>query len=362
MTMTGIFVDDQDKNFAAMISTRGELEFGYLPIDTLTRLAGEVLAAAPLVVALDYRLDEEFDRIDPADAYKGSALAQHLRDASISEPSRDFGIVLVSAEMKIRQVFAPDRTAHDLFDRVYSKERIETARLEIRGELVALGKAYRALRATPGGFDTRTILSVDPDEADTVLSQELKHPIETAAAPHIVVRTLLRTVILQPGLLCDDADAAAILGIAPSCMEAIAPELNVARLAYEGLLSSGWRRWWSHRLEAWTEETYGARPTSLPASERAVRLQRRTTATIAPALSPWNQSSDELIALACGSCRRPVEMRHTVAAFEPRLPRYAVRRRICWDCVQKDSYSYANLQVDESDADLIAVIKGADRK
>ncbi len=361
MTMTGVFVDDQDKNFAAMISTRGELEFGYLPIDTLTRLAGQVLAAAPLVVALDYRLDEEFDGIDPADAYKGSALAQHLRDASISEPSRDFGIVLVSAEMKIRQVFAPDRTAHDLFDRVYSKERIETARPEVRRELVALGDAYQALRAPPGQFDPGTILAIDPDEADTVLSQELMHPIETAAAPHIVVRTLLRTVILQPGLLGDDADAAAILGVAPSCMEALAPELKEARLAYEGLLSGGWRRWWSHRLEAWAEEAYGARPTSLPASERVARLQKRTAVTLAPALSPWNHSPDELVALACGSCRRPVEMRHTVAAFEPRLPRYAVRRRICWDCVQKDSYGHADLQIDESDADLIDVIKGADR-
>lgn len=358
----GIFIDDQDKSYAAMISTPGVLKFEPLPLDTLTKLASQVLAAAPLVVALDYRLDEEFAGVIPAaDVFKGSALAQHLRDEVISQPAIDFGIVLVSAERKIQQVYAPDRTAHDLFDLVYSKEDIGNDRRTVQQEVAALGDAYRALRTIISGFKAGDILALGNEEATDLLSQELRFPIETAKAAHIAVRTVLKTVILQPGLLLDDHDASAILGIAPACFEKVVDRLQGASVRFSGLLSGGWRRWWAHRLEKWATEIFETQPTALSAAERAKRLKQRHAVDVEPALSPWNNRADELIAVACGCCRRPVEMRHTVAAFEPQLPRYASRRRICWDCVQKDNYEQAGLHIDESDLDLIDMIKNADR-
>lgn len=362
MTMTGIFIDDQDQSAAAMMSTRGSLDFAFVPIAPLTRIATQVVAADPLVVALDYRLDEDLDSIDPSDAYKGSALAQHLRDLSIDQPKADFGIVLVSAEINIQRIFSPDRTAHDLFDRVYSKEHIERDRDAVRRELVALGGAYRALRAMVPEFDAGSILGLEPDEAAQLLTQELRLPIATAAAPHIVVRSLLRTIVLQPGLLCDDHDAAAVLGIQPAGLPELERGLREVGVAYTGLLSDGWGRWWTHRLEAYAEATFGTRPTSLSSDARTALMRERFGIDVAAAPSPWNGSTDELIALACGSCRRPVEMRHTVAAFDPGLPRYASRRRICWDCIQKDTFIHHGMLVDESDADLVPMIKGAERK
>lgn len=361
MTMKGIFVDDQDRSVAALITTRGTLEFEYMHVDRLTNLANAIISAAPLVVALDYRLDEDFEKIDPTDGYKGSALAQHLRDESISQPGSDFSIVLVSAEMNISNIYEPDRTAHDLFDRVYPKEQIEKKRPEVQRELISLGAAYSTLRLMAPNFEVAAILSLNEDEEDRVISQDLRFPIETAAAPHIVVRTVLKTIILQPGLLLDNADAAAILGVEQSSFEGLAPVLEKAGLKYEGLLSAGWQRWWSHRLEDWADQIFEARATSLSAAKRAELLNRRFRTTAVPAPSPWNEATDELVAVACGVCRRPVEMRHTVASFQPQLPRYAKRRKICWDCIQSDKHHYAKMHIDEADEDMIAIIKVADR-
>ena len=223
------------------------------------------------------------------------------------------------------------------------------------------GDAYHVLRASASGFKTGTILGLSDEDGTDLLSQELRFPIETAKAAHIAVRTVLKTVILQPGLLLDDNDASAILGITPFCFEKLVDHLQAAGVRYSGLLSTGWRRWWAQRLEQWAIDTFEAQPTSLTAAERAKRLKKRLDVEVAPALSPWNQRDDELVAVACGCCRRPVEMRHTVAAFELQLPRYAMRRRICWDCVQKDNYEQAGLHIDESDLDLIDMIKTADR-
>lgn len=132
MTAKGVFVDDEDNQYAALLSTRGVLEFVYQSVTPIMDQAEAIRATAPTVVALDYRLDEVTPGIEAAHTYKGSALAQVLRDKAIAEPKSDFAIVLVSNEMKLKALYAPDKTAHDLFDLVYSKEEVTQHRDEIR--------------------------------------------------------------------------------------------------------------------------------------------------------------------------------------------------------------------------------------
>jgi hypothetical protein len=54
-------------------------------------------------------------------------------------------------------------------------------------------------------------------------------------------------------------------------------------------------------------------------------------------------------------------MRHSLAAFDPRAPRFATRPRICWDCIQTDKFREAKLQVDEVDQELVDDIKSRPR-
>ena len=124
MTYKGIFVDDQELVYAETLSTPEHLEFKPQDVEEVAVLARKIVSESPIIVAVDYRLDEAPVGLQADQTYKGSALAQHLRDASIEHPDQDFALVLVSAENKIKTLYRPDKTAHDLFDRVYVKEDI----------------------------------------------------------------------------------------------------------------------------------------------------------------------------------------------------------------------------------------------
>lgn len=359
MSFKGVFVDDQDEVFADTLSTPGELDLEFLAIDEVTNLVANIAVRAPMIAALDYRLDEVPGALRQDQTFKGSALAQHLRDASIENPTADFAIILVSAEAKIRQLFRPDVTAHDLFDRVYVKEQINQDRAKVRNELISLCKAYETLRGANLSYDPMTLLSGGDSEASILDNQELVTKFKEARAPHIVARTVLTWLIDRPGPLIDDFEFCARLGIALDSLEAVRAFAQAQGIAYTGLFSCGWPRWWAGRLDIWSKEVFGRRATGIPASERAKALSAALGHAIAPAVSTWDGSAHELIAVACASCRRGTEIRHSVAAFEPASPRFVERRRICWDCIRTDRYEAAQppLTIDETERDIVDAIQ-----
>lgn len=363
MSKTGVFVDDKEKVYARLLSRQGVIEFEHFLIDTdIASLANRILESKPDVVALDYRLDEEVGELAADKTYKASAVAQHLRDKAVAEPAKDFPIVLVSAETKIRSLFDPDRTAHDLFDKVFVKEQIRDAAARTQTELIALANTY-AILAQQQTYSLEMLL--DTSEGDQVFTdlQELRAPVETAAAPHQVVGFLLKQLFNKPGLLLDDADTAARLGITHSSFEVVRAKLTEAGLAYSGQLADGWPRWWTHRLEAWLTEKLGRRPITMTALERTERLQAALDLALEPARSPWTGSDDEKITFACASCRRGAEVRHSVTAFEGTMPRYRIARRICWDCVQTDRYKAEQppLEIDELDERVATKVRAMDK-
>lgn len=363
MPAKGVFVDDEDKQYAALLSTRGVLEFEYQSVLPLTDQALAIKAVHPTIIALDYRLDEVTPDVAAGHTYKGSGLAQVLRDDAIASPAADFAIVLVSNEVKLEALYTPDKTAHDLFDIVYSKEALTQKRDVIRGEVRALSEGYEYLRGLNQSYDPIVILGAVEGDRDRLSVQEITTAFARASAPHIVSKMVLRNFIERSGLLIDDADGAAVLGLDPASFATMTAILVEAGLDYRGLFSGGWRRWWTHRVEEWAESRLGQPLLSMNASERAEHLSRSLNISLQPAHSPWNESVTEYIGFACASCRRPTEMRHSLAAFDPKAPKFATRRRICWDCIQTDQYLEppARLLVEETDESLIKDIKKRDR-
>lgn len=361
MPAVGVFVDDEDDEYALLLSTRGELEFGYQAVIPIMEQSISIRETRPTLVALDYRLDEDAPAVEAAHRFKGSGLAQLLRDAAIASPETDFGIILVSGEMKLKELYAPDKTAHDLFDMVYSKEDVTRHRDRIRTEVLAISRAYEALRKTTV-YDAFSVLSAHEDDRDRLETQEIATAFGQASAPHIIAKIVLRTFIERPGLLIDDREAAARLGLDEVSFEKLVGRLVDADLAYRGIFSSGWRRWWSHRLEAFAEGLIGQDPITLTSAQRAEALSTATGVDLKSAKSTWNGSDQEYVVFACACCRRPTEMRHSLAAFDVKIPRYSVRRRICWDCIQTDrNLEVPAVLVDETDEDLVDAIKNRPR-
>ena len=363
MIKIGIFVDDKEKIYARLLSRKGVVEFEHFLVDTdIASLANRILERSPDVVALDYRLDEEVGNLAADKTFKASAVAQHLRDKAVVSPAKDFPIVLVSAEAKIRSLFDPDRTAHDLFDKVFVKEQIRDDVARAQTELVTLANTYTIL-AQQQAYSLELFLDTSEEDRVFIDLQELRTPVETASAPHQVVGFFLKQLFNKPGLLLDEADTAARLGITQLSFEAVRPKLSELGLDYSGQLAEGWPRWWAHRIEAWLEEKLGARPITKTAIERATRLGIALDLMLEPARSPWTGDPDEKISFACASCRRGAEVRHSVSAFEGAVPRYRIARRICWDCVQTGRYENEHpvLRIDELDERVAAKVRTMDK-
>ncbi|TDX65134.1 hypothetical protein EDE12_103106 [Methylosinus sp. sav-2] len=361
MTYIGVLVDDQESVYAETLSS-GALHFDAIDMTELTLLARKIIDKNPMIVALDYRLDEAPDGLNSEQTFKGSALGQHLRDIAVERPSRDFALVLVSAETKIKSLYRPDKTAHDLFDRVYVKEDINNYRERTRKQLVSLCKGYEKLRAADGYYDLHQLLDGIENDRPFIDVQELRTKVSEAKAPHVISRIVFG-LIDRPGLLIEIEDVCAHLGIDIRHQDTIAKFLDTAGIRYTGIFGDGWKRWWLNRLEDWATTHFGRRATGLPASARAKILSDLTGECLEPARSPWNNSGEEFIAFACACCRRGTELRHSVAAFEPMLPRYATRRRICWDCIQTDRHESGDISfiVEDVDKELANKVKTRER-
>lgn len=357
MTFTGVFVDDEDEEYADQLATPGELEIEFLQVDEVTALATAIIAKNGQFAGIDYRLDASVGHLHANQTFKGSALAQHLRDKAIEAPVIDLALVLVSAEANIRMLYQPDKTAHDLFDRVYVKEDINARRTQIRAEVLSLAAAYEKLRRRALPYDLAALTKARENDRDVLDGQDIRLKVQDVKAPHLLVRVIFALLIDRTGPLLDIDDVCALFGVDRGCSAVLEAHLTDCR--YEGLFGDAWPRWWTNRIETLGQNVFRCRPTGLRASDRAALLSETFAVELKPATSPWTRSPHELIAVACACCRRGVEIAHTVAIFEPALPKVLARRRICWDCVQTDAYLAVSppLIIDEIDESLAGEVK-----
>lgn len=361
MTFKGVFVEDNDTEavFAEQLSTKGVLELVHERPRPVSKHSKEIFAKHPDILALDFRLDLDLGELDASEAYKGSAMAQQVRDLAVNEPQHDFPIVLVSSEEKIREQFVPDRTSHDLFDKVASKEHISDQRAHVRQELISLCAGYDTLRGKVGAFDILNLTDLPACEDYALDYQDLAEAMKRASAPHLVSAVFMNCLLGRSGPLIGLYDACARLGVSKEEAPKIAKSLKENGICYSGLFSDGWLRFWSHRLDGFSQTVFGGRATGFSSVDRAEKLSKKLCEDFTPALSPWTGKGDELIAFACSCCSDGTEMRHSVGLFEMDLPSYASRRRICWRCIHDDSYLHAisSIVIDDADANIVEEVK-----
>lgn len=365
MSFKGYFVDDtvEDAVYARLLSSNvGEgLTLEYLNVSEATALTNKIFSSDADIVLLDYRLDENPGMISPEQAYKGSGLAQLLRDKAMASPEKDFPIVLISAEDKFRNFFRPDRTAHDLFDVAYGKDRASSERNLIQAQLVSLCEGYRLLKSCWGG-DRMSVFSDQAEDLAFFDHQDITLNLNDAAAPHIAARVIMKNIIERNGVLLNTSEALARLGIDESGHAELEKLLKRNDVAYRGIFSTGWPRWLAHRFDAFAESILQKRPSNLTGTEKCSILNEKTGLNFKPAKSTWNGSSDEKFIFSCASCDKPTEIRHSFSAYDPTCPRHAQRRRICWDCIQTDKYTERCLKVDEIDVGMYGEVKRKERK
>ncbi|MBO9441266.1 hypothetical protein J7363_04105 [Phaeobacter italicus] len=362
--MIGFFIDDnaEDRIRIARLLEQKELPINgsFEPVDPI-KLRDAILAEKPDLVALDFRLDDE----DLAENnYKGGALAQIFREALLETPALDFPIVLVSTEENIKQIYSIDKTSHDLFDQKYMKGQLRDRvyRATCHREILSLAKGYKRIAAAlEAGSGVGNLLSLDDDELEIVPLHGFATDLRNCnSVTHVAARMLLRQLIERAGPLLSDKEVAARLGIATerAQLERTMAYMFDAGFGYEGVFGDGWPRIWRHRLEAWAKDLLKEPLTSLSGAERANRLTEAIGLQLQPAVSKWTNSSDELFAFACTTCREPTERRNSLSLYDKYLLPYSEKKRICFDCfIRGEMERFPQLAVDEGDIEVAEDIR-----
>jgi len=364
----GLFLDDrqEEAHLAAFLTVVGDpgITTTFQQVDQrLEDMAIAVLERKPDLLALDYRLDDAQTPGAVEVRYKAGPLAQQLRDHASKLGVDDFPIVLVSHENIILSYYQPDLTTHDLFDRIYAKEKLVTDRERIGRELLALVDGYKEIiRVWEDVARLRQLLGLTDDrEGEPLLNNQELRRWRDLKAPHQLAREILRSIIDRNGMLRDRQSLLARLGITPDSTDinALIEILGKENVIYHGVFHGGWERWWDHRLEAFVVGICGEELGNLTARERVERLNELFGLKLIAAKSLWTGSDEMFPGFACASCGHPTEKVHSVAAFDP-VPSFVERKRICWDCVATGKYENKKLTIDDAETYIVEKIQSGE--
>lgn len=338
--MKGIYIDDQPidvKALAKRLSGHGiEVEI-MAPEEDLLALAGRIIEARPSVVLLDYRLDQY--AVDAASSvrYRAAPLAQQLRDGGDRASNVEFPIVLISSEEKIRNLFRPEKTAHDLFDWKLIKNKVAAKADHSSKILYGLASGYQRLEACSGDYSGVQLFGID-DSLDYLIDhQELNIAMQEAEYPHIAARYLLTFIIRRQGLLIDRNHLHAVLGILPpEAMAVQALDTWLADCKYQGVFAECRDLWWLELVSEKFRSDFALSTNKLIAADRCEKLKEYLRIELEPAKDPWTGTSAYYPSFACACCLQPTALNHSLACFDSRLPSFVMRWRVCYKCVQMD--------------------------
>lgn len=343
--MKGLFIDDKDTEaqLAKVLTgaTNNELVFSFRRPDLeLTDLAEFIWNEGIQILALDYRLDEQQTGPDPKNKFRAGSLAQLLRERAVEQTDKDIPIILVSVEENVRRFYRPDLTAHDLFDRTYTKDQV--VHKTIGREIVSVASGYPKLVNYLEERDLCLLLDTNQSDTSYIQDEEILE-LSTLSAPHQLSRRIFEMLIDRPGKLLRPIDLLARLGISKDSddISRLHEVLAAAAVSYSGVFHGGWPRWWDHRLRSWARELWGQDLGNDLASARVKRLNDHFQLNLSPAISRWTGSSDAKFAVACASCDCPTEIQYSVAAVDRARYKLVERKRICWSCVQSGEFEDA---------------------
>jgi uncharacterized protein YeaO (DUF488 family) len=229
---------------------------------------------------LDWRLDL-IPVIDGESVrYRASTLTQEIRGIASEKHELEVPIVLLSTFDKLRQSYERDETSHDLFDKIYLKEKVGEQAQQISKELCALVKGYhRIIAARNKKFPFYKILDIEEEDAG-ILDIRIQDIFSGDEPAHKYAQFIFKELIDVPGPLIDEFILAARLGVDIE-KSGDWENLKVTFLdsfSYKGPFGEVWPRWWSILLEKWWETLEGSsEPLPFLNAKERVEILRKNT-------------------------------------------------------------------------------------
>ncbi len=227
---------------------------------------------------IDWKLNEFIDSVD----FNTEAFVQELRlRISGREKSiKPIPIVLCSANPDFAVKYLQDSSKHSLFDLVLDKQKL-TERL-VSVQLAALAEGYEIIRGQPNILELLSI--TDSTILDSrffdILGEKLKNsPISET------VQFLIKDFIGCPSILINESLLAVRLGIDKDFSAGWNDVMHYfieQKTSYEGVFSSGWRRFWMPLLNSKWKELTGRPFRGMSADEKVEFLLSKGFENIIP--------------------------------------------------------------------------------
>lgn len=181
--------------------------------------------------------------------YKGSTLAQELRNLAKSKELKEIPIILLSANKNLEKYF--DQTNKDLFDLILKKESLNSTDIfkESALKLNSIANAYKKLSKDS---NINNVLDSDLKNEDIRFISEIEYQLSNKPL-HSISNFFIKEVLEKNGILINEKLLFTRLGIdtiSSDANELIKLKTEILlKYKYNGIFSEGWERWWMNGIE-----------------------------------------------------------------------------------------------------------------
>lgn len=198
---------------------------------------------------LDLNLEEIPNKSQATSRYKGSTLAQEIRNLSKAGTTKEIPIILLSATINLDRYF--DKTNEDLFDLIISREKLGHFFISTREKLISLANGYDLITKCKNYDDLQELFKHDLRDEDIRFVDEIQ-TVLMAYPAHTISNFVIKHILTKTGILIPENILATRLGINidqsrdwGKVIEQLTPHI------YKGVFFEGWKRWWMNGVEHW---------------------------------------------------------------------------------------------------------------
>jgi CheY-like chemotaxis protein len=348
--------DPDDRQLARLLEGPGLSVHALAPAvtveDTLAQVAATLgLSAAPGVVLVDYRLDQE-----QAVGFKGGTIAAALREAMPDVP-----LVLFTTEERLRQWVDQQVGIRSLFDWQLIKGTVLTsdqardlARQSVSSIAISFARVVETrdqLRDEADVWDViRIAMEAGPDELQPFRSSTVLVPHKESASQ--IARWILGEALQHPGPLINGADSRVTAGLDLDSWAQPRVRQWLERSLYTGVFAGLRKDWyWRGRLSRQVDELFEGALAPEDAAQRTSALGQLLDEPLEHDSCSWCSDSDVL--RACSICARAVDSAHALRPLG--APDWSLGRVICFACIL--SGEAERERFDESAEEIAAMIR-----
>ena len=242
-----VYIEDLDADSVLHDLSLFELAIEHCKPTTFTETIANVDSKIPDLILMDFRLMAGGGEVD------APAIAQYYRSRAIDHPEKNIPIVLLSNDSKIHGYY-DDFTSHDLFDFSISKEYLSEKKDKYALLIKELIDSYQTVaELQKQKQDLIQLLNVPEsikDDLDPRINETLSSK-KFQSNTYMVSAFILNSIVKPIGVLIGEDVLSARLGVSKSSRDWNLLCEQLDEVAYKGLYSGAYRRWWSTGVDNW---------------------------------------------------------------------------------------------------------------